>query len=206
MKNSPNLFGESEISAVVYMLQYREDPIYKIGFSSQLQKRLNRINSILPYRATYIHQISTDSPREIEKHWHRHFATKRRPGSSILRPSEWFDLSSEDVDEFKSYPEMNKLDLQMSLNFDAIEAETKNENSNISRSSAISRVIKHYDGLARSHPDLLVKLANSCNYQIQVLNENIIRSQARNISEAKAIENWEQAAYLAANAKIKKLG
>ena len=206
MKNSPNLFGESEISAVVYMLQYREDPIYKIGFSSQLQKRLNRINSILPHRATYIHQISTDSPREIEKYWHRRFATKRRPGSSILRPSEWFDLSSEDVDEFKSHPEMNKLDLQMSLNFDAIEAETKNENSNISRSSAISRVIKHYDGLARSHPDLLVKLANSCNYQIQVLNENIICSQARNIPEARAIENWEQAAYLAANAKIKKSG
>jgi hypothetical protein len=76
----------------VYLL--RAGDYYKIGQSSDLEKRVKSINVALPDKATLEHAISTDDPPGFEAYWHRRFADRRANG-------EWFKLSRADVMAFK---------------------------------------------------------------------------------------------------------
>lgn len=76
----------------VYLLRAGE--YYKIGQSSDLEKRVKSINVALPDKATLEHAISTDDPPGIEAYWHRRFADRRMNG-------EWFKLSKADILAFK---------------------------------------------------------------------------------------------------------
>jgi Meiotically up-regulated gene 113/Homing endonuclease associated repeat len=76
----------------VYLLRAGE--YYKIGQSSDLEKRVKAINVALPDKATLEHAISTDDSPGIEAYWHRRFADRRANG-------EWFKLSKADILAFK---------------------------------------------------------------------------------------------------------
>lgn len=76
----------------VYLL--RAGDYYKIGQSSDLEKRVKSINVARPDKATLEHAISTDDPPGIEAYWHRRFADRRMNG-------EWFKLSKTDILAFK---------------------------------------------------------------------------------------------------------
>ncbi len=200
-----NLLGETEFSSVVYMLQYSNEPIYKIGYSSHFNRRLCDINALLPYPAESIHVVFTDSPRWLEKYWHKRFAPQRRQGSGILRPSEWFDLSEKDVAEFKSQPELKPSpNPQLQIDFDAANAQTRVElRQQEAREAIILRVIDYYDALAEKNPNSAVKLANSCNFQISRFDEKITQMQSKHFSKEAAIARWARDAHLAADAKIR---
>lgn len=78
----------------VYLV--RSGKRYKIGFSTDVQRRLLQLNTGMPDTGELIHIISTDDPAGIESYWHRRFAAKR------VRPdAEWFDLNSSDIQAFR---------------------------------------------------------------------------------------------------------
>lgn len=188
------LFGEIP-EGIVYLIQYSNEPIYKIGHTSDFNKRYRRISTSVPHQLNPIWCINTDSPKWLERYWHIRFLKQRRPGSGIKRPSEWFDLSDADVYEFKTSPIRNEID-HPSAQLILTEQE---ENS---REVAIRRVVKYFDELAQNHPRCIIKLANSCNYQIGQLNTEVIRLQNAGRSEESAILSWEQRAYRAADKKV----
>lgn len=79
-----------------YVYLVKSGKRYKIGMSTDVQRRLLQLNTGMPDAGQLVHVINTDDPVGIEAYWHRRFAAKR------VRPdAEWFDLSAEDVRAFR---------------------------------------------------------------------------------------------------------
>jgi len=76
----------------VYLL--RSGRYYKIGRSNAVGRRERELAIQLPEKTSMVHAIKTDDPPGIERYWHDRFKDKRKRG-------EWFELTSEDVSDFK---------------------------------------------------------------------------------------------------------
>lgn len=87
----------NNISGEVYLLQ--SDKYYKIGKTTNFEKRFRDIKLQLPAKVICIHRINTNNINMLESHWHKYFKNKRKNG-------EWFELSRNDVDEFVSQLEV----------------------------------------------------------------------------------------------------
>lgn len=85
------------VRGVVYLLKSGSN--YKIGQTIKLDKRLKQVKLLLPDPVTVEHKILTNDPAELERLWHRRFASKRKGG-------EWFELDDKDVADFRSHSEM----------------------------------------------------------------------------------------------------
>jgi hypothetical protein len=86
---------------VVYLLKC--GPHYKIGKTINIDNRLSTLKIQLPYKPELIHTITTNHIHWLEKHWHTFYREKRLNG-------EWFELTIEDVDYFRS---MKHLDAEV---------------------------------------------------------------------------------------------
>jgi len=79
----------------VYMIYSRSLKLYKIGESDDLKRRYQEIQSAVPGKLEEIHVLETDDPAGIERYWHRRFKHNKKI-------NEWFELSANDVEAFKS--------------------------------------------------------------------------------------------------------
>jgi len=162
--------------AVVYM--YKHDRYYKIGRTKNPTKRNQQIKLQLPFQAEFVHQIYTDDEVWLEQFWHQRFAFKRRNG-------EWFELSDEDVSEFRlakamKRPSGNQLTIQPLLD------QQQNDDAKIQE-------------LERAN-EALVKQAASLNTANQAL-----RTEVRQL-EAEIKELRAEKAKLISSAKIRYVG
>jgi hypothetical protein len=82
------------IAGYVYLI--KSDKFYKIGFSTDVQRRMLQLNTGMPRAGELMHTISTDDPAGIEQYWHSRFADKR-----VRSDAEWFDLTADDIRAFK---------------------------------------------------------------------------------------------------------
>lgn len=69
---------------------------YKIGKTTDLNRRREDISLMGPEPMVYIHEIKTDDMNGLEAYWHKRFESKRQRG-------EWFKLNSSDVKAFKRW-------------------------------------------------------------------------------------------------------
>ncbi|MFZ5865898.1 MAG: GIY-YIG nuclease family protein [Thermodesulfobacteriota bacterium] len=76
----------------VYLL--KSGRYYKIGRSNAVGRRERELAIQLPEKTSLVHAIKTDDPPGIERYWHERFKGKRKRG-------EWFELTSQDVSDFK---------------------------------------------------------------------------------------------------------
>jgi len=76
----------------VYLLKSGEH--YKIGRSTEIEKRIKQISISLPEPVELVHTIKTDDPSGIESYWHRRFDDQRAGG-------EWFKLGPAELKAFK---------------------------------------------------------------------------------------------------------
>jgi hypothetical protein len=84
----------SAIIGYVYLIKFRSD--FKIGASSDPERRYGEIATQMPASMSHVHTIKTDDPFGVEVYWHRRFEAKRLLG-------EWFSLSPTDVRAFKRW-------------------------------------------------------------------------------------------------------
>lgn len=68
----------------------------KIGCSKNVDNRIAQISGRLPFEIDTVYYLQADDMLATEKALHSHFAHKRGKG-------EWFDLSPDDIDWFKSW-------------------------------------------------------------------------------------------------------
>ncbi len=76
----------------VYLMKFGR--YYKIGRSSNVERRNYELGTKLPEDLKLIHKIRTDDPIGIESYWHNRFKDKRTRG-------EYFALSTEDISAFR---------------------------------------------------------------------------------------------------------
>ena len=69
--------------------------LYKIGKANDPNKRGVGISLLLPHDLVPKHEIKTDGPYLLEKYWGQRFKAKKKQG-------EWYDLTSADIETFKS--------------------------------------------------------------------------------------------------------
>ncbi len=85
---------DERVAGYVYLI--KSGRYYKVGMSTDEQRRMLQLNTGMPEAGELVHTISTDDPAGIERYWHMRFADRR------LRPdAERFDLTSDDVRAFK---------------------------------------------------------------------------------------------------------
>ena len=77
-----------------YVYLMKSGRFYKIGSSSNVERRNYELGIKLPEDLSILHKIRTDDPSGIEQYWHNRFKDKRKQG-------EWFSLSNQDVSAFK---------------------------------------------------------------------------------------------------------
>ena len=183
---------------IVYLLQQGESEFYKIGFTSDSTRRYKKLDTNGPEPLREIHRIYTEHPEWLEKKLHDRFADKRRIGSGTIKPSEWFSLTSAEIEEFKSYPDWDKPELLstqlvLPVEHDAIES---------NESDAIERVDQYFDKLIREHPSRAKKLEKARKYQVEHFEAEVIAWERRGLSREDAIGKWEARANGSGKAKI----
>src|SRR5271157_1803667 len=78
---------------VVYLVGNREHGWYKIGFSRYFRRRLENLQSGVPFPLETISLWETDEAWQLEQKLHEHFAVK------VIR-GEWFCLSASDLEQY----------------------------------------------------------------------------------------------------------
>lgn len=81
-------------SGYVYVLR-ADNGLYKIGWAKILDKRIKKLEIVLPYELELIVSIQSENALALEGELHKHFADKRKKG-------EWFNLEAEDIVHIKS--------------------------------------------------------------------------------------------------------
>lgn len=87
--------SNASVPGRVYMIYSQSLKLFKIGESDDLKRRYQEIQSAVPGKLDEIHVLETDDPAGIERYWHRRFKHNKKI-------NEWFELSANDVEAFKS--------------------------------------------------------------------------------------------------------
>ena len=94
-KNDISNEKATKIRGVVYLLKIKGKSQYKIGVTTNLEKRLTQISPKMPFALNVEHKIKSDKIYSLEEKLHNKFKDKHIKG-------EWFELNKDDVNYIKS--------------------------------------------------------------------------------------------------------
>jgi hypothetical protein len=86
----------NQIAGFVYSIYDTHDHTRKFGYASNVERRLQQIQTGNPY-ACIEYRLVVDDVRKAEKALHTIFAAKRLQKYSSRRNSEWFALDNNDL-------------------------------------------------------------------------------------------------------------
>ena len=84
----------SSNSGYVYLL--KAGPYYKIGVSTNVDKRIEQLSTLPPFDIELVHTIYSVDMYALEQDFHNLYADKRKNG-------EWFELTDSDVEFIKGF-------------------------------------------------------------------------------------------------------
>ena len=88
LKNNSNIKS-------IYLIHSIDNNLYKIGVSSDVQRRIRNLQTANPVKLSIVHQFETNYAHKIEKILHRRYMHLKKEG-------EWFELDDSCVDIFMS--------------------------------------------------------------------------------------------------------
>ena len=94
-ENETKMKKKNTTAGVVYLLKIKDKKQYKIGVTTNLNKRLDQISPKMPFEIKVEHQIEHGDIYGLEEKLHDKFKDKRIKG-------EWFKLDDDDVSYIKN--------------------------------------------------------------------------------------------------------
>lgn len=89
----------------IYAIGNNESRRQKIGFTSNVEKRLKTLQTGNPDRLEIVYSfaVPADRVRKLERHLHKDIGYKRIQG-------EWFDMTAKEVTDYLKFAEIRWLD------------------------------------------------------------------------------------------------
>lgn len=93
--NEHSYHGKKKVPGYIYLLHAAGTNRYKIGLTTDINRRIGQIGKQSPFPIKLVHSFRTDNCVKSEEELHRKYDSFRIHG-------EWFELTEEHVEEFKA--------------------------------------------------------------------------------------------------------
>ena len=98
---------------IIYLLAIRDLNVYKVGISSNVEKRIKTLQTGCPYKLEILKTFQSPKASKIEKVLHRQYSSKKIDENEYSLKGEWFYLGIKTIINFKEICSQIEFDLKL---------------------------------------------------------------------------------------------